>query len=439
MFGAAPSFSQETAQASLEITLNSGEEFLEFDWPMIEIGTGEYEAGPTGVTVIKFGKKVYSAIDVRGGGPSSVNAPYMELGYNLPELDAVVFAGGSWYGLEATTAIATAMLDDGEANGIAFGPEPTLAMSVGSIVYDLGGRRFNEIYPDKRLAQAAYRAAKTGKFAQGPHGGGRSTLIGSLLGCNAHGGQGGAYKKIGELKVAVFTVVNALGVVVDRDGKVVACYKGEDAPEPLMAKDFMADFPESRGDNWAGPETKNTTITLVVTNQTLSPQDLKRFAIQTHTSMARAIQPYSTAFDGDVLYAVSTAELDKPVMAPIDLGVVAGEVAWDAILNAVPEQPVAPAANQNLQLSRQVLDAYVGDYVFSDLVSVHVKRKGNKLVAKATGEREAMSIKKNKWVELQPVTQSSFTVPGRYPFVVSFEEKAMVINPGRWSQTGIRN
>mgnify|MGYP001793958492 CR=1 FL=1 len=338
----------KTSQDDLEITLNSGDDVLEFDWPMIEIGTGEYEAGPTGVTVIRFAEKVYSAIDVRGGGPGTVNAPYMEFGYDMPELDAVVFAGGSWYGLEAITAVATAMMDDGKADGTAFGDAPTIAMSVGSIVYDLGERRFNEIYPDKRLAQAAYRAARTGTFPLGAHGAGRLTMTGGLFGCNAQSGQGGAFKQIGDLKLAVFTVVNALGVVVDRDGKVVACHKGENAPSLLTAKDLMAGFPESRGDDWSGPERKNTTVTLVVTNQKLTPQDLKRFAVQTHSSMARALQPYSTMFDGDVLYAVSTAELDKVVMTPIDLGVVAGEVAWEENLISVTHLTVVHDDNLSI-------------------------------------------------------------------------------------------
>ena len=154
-------------QAKLEIVTNAHDTVLQLDWPGLHIGTGEYEEGPTGVTVFHFQKKVLAAMHVLGGSPSSVNQAYMDLGYDYPELDTVVFAGGSWYGLETVTAVSSALKDDGLRNGQAFGDEPNIALSVGSIIFDFGGRRLNEIYPDKRLAQAAFRAAKPGFFSAG--------------------------------------------------------------------------------------------------------------------------------------------------------------------------------------------------------------------------------------------------------------------------------
>src|SRR5690349_13997001 len=145
-------------QSTLRPVLNDGAKVLQFDWPTIQVGTGEYEEGPTGVTVIRFAKRVHGAVDVRGGGPGTVNTDYLRIGYDVPELDAVVFSGGSFYGLESTTAVYTAMKDD----GIRDGNWDNIAFAVGAIIYDLGDRRLNEIYPDKRLAQAAYRAARPG-------------------------------------------------------------------------------------------------------------------------------------------------------------------------------------------------------------------------------------------------------------------------------------
>ncbi|MEM8985323.1 MAG: P1 family peptidase [Pseudomonadota bacterium] len=425
-------------QDELEITLNSGETLLEFDWPILEIGTAEYEAGPTGATVFRFGRKVHVAIDVRGGGPGTVNAPYMELGYKYAELDTVVFAGGSWYGLEAVTGVATALIDDGVRDAVAWGEVPNLAMSVGSVIYDLGPRRFNEIYPDKRLGQAAYRAARPGVFALGAHGGGRLAVSGGFFDCNAKSGQGGAFRQIGDVKIAVFTVVNALGVIVDRDGRVVACYGGEDWPEDLYAKDLLTSYPATKDGDWQGPERKNTTLTLVVVNQKMTPVDLKRLAVQAHTSMARAIQPYSTVFDGDVLYAVSTGEVEKTAFEPIELGVIAGEVAWDAILSSVPEQPRAPAIDLSFEPAPETLQSHAGDYIFSDEVSLRVAYRRGKLVARASGSRDVFSIDKKSWTQLHPLPDGRYVVPERYPFVIVFEDDRMKINPGRWAQTGRR-
>ncbi len=220
---------ERASQDSLQPVINAGDKKLQFDWPMLKIGTGEYAEGPTGVTVFRFGRRVLGAVDVRGGGPGTVNTDYLRLGYSLPEVDTVVFSGGSWYGLESTTAAATALKDDGERSGY----WDNIALSVGAIIYDFGDRRLNEIYPDKRLAQAALRGAQPGVFPLGAQGAGRSARTGQFFGCNAHSGQGGAYRQVGPVKIAAFTVVNAFGVVTDREGKVVACNPGAGWPQPL--------------------------------------------------------------------------------------------------------------------------------------------------------------------------------------------------------------
>src|SRR5205807_7403225 len=106
-------------------------------------------------------------------------------------------------------------------------------------------------------------------------------------------------------------------------------------------------------------------------------------------------------FDGDVLYAVSTGELDAANAASsfstLDLDVTAAEVMWDAILASVPEQP---AVTQTPALARATgkaadLRRYAGEYVFSPLVSVRITAAQNRLFAQATGARAAYAIGKD--------------------------------------------
>ncbi|MBB6522222.1 P1 family peptidase [Pseudoteredinibacter isoporae] len=424
-------------QADLTMKINApAERTLTFDWPILRVGTGEYPAGPTGVTVFHFDKKVSVAVDSRGGGPGTVNAPYMELGYDMAELDSIVFAGGSWYGLEATTAVASALKDDGLRDGDAFAEVPNIAMSVGSIIFDFGGRRLNEIYPDKRLAQAAFRAAKTGQFPLGAQGAGRSAISGGLFGCHAHSGQGGAYAQYGDVKIATFTVVNALGVINDRDGNVVACYGDKDWPEPLKTKDLLHKWVSG-----AWPENdfakKNTTISLVVTNQALDPAELKRLAVQVHTSMGRALQPFGTIYDGDVLYAVSTQELEKSDMAPVNLGVAASELMWDAILSAVPEQPQRQAKSGQAIPSKLRKDIQ-GEYQFGPGHRLKISQKGERLFATASGEKSIYAFDPGKDTELFMTANGRLTVPGRYPLVLALENQQLIINPGPWQQVATK-
>jgi 6-aminohexanoate-oligomer endohydrolase len=62
---------------------------------------------------------------------------------------------------------------------------------------------------------------------------------------------------------------------------------------------------------------------------------LRTLGRQVHASMARAIQPFHALVDGDVLYAVSTNQVENPAVESIGLGVVASELAWEAVLAAV--------------------------------------------------------------------------------------------------------
>jgi len=54
--------------------------------------------------------------------------------------------------------------------------------------------------------------------------------------------------------------------------------------------------------------------------------------------MARAIQPFHSFGDGDVLFAVTTNEVEKNSLLNLtDLGPLASELAWDAVLSCFQE------------------------------------------------------------------------------------------------------
>jgi L-aminopeptidase/D-esterase-like protein len=342
---------------------------LTFDWPDIEVGIGSYEEGPTGVTIIRFPKRASMAVDVRGGGPGTVNTDLLRLGYGPPFTDGIVFSGGSAYGEEAITAVATGLKDD----GVRSGDFRNIAIVPGAIIYDFGGRRLNEAYPDKRLAQAALHAMRPGVFPLGAQGAGRMAMQGSFFGCNAHSGQGGAFRQVGATKVAAFVVVNAAGAVTDRAGRLVSCNRPKSWGNLMMTSELLQHLPASLKADWDAaaaapdrdaPGTRNTTISLIVTNQKLDYAALQRMAIQVHTSMARAIQPFSTEADGDTLYAASTQEVDNTDLSPLTLTTVAGETMWDAVLASVPDNGIfAPPATPP-PVGVETHAAYAGIYEF---------------------------------------------------------------------------
>ena len=112
---------------------------------------------------------------MRGGSPGTVNAHAIRLGYEEAFIDAVVFAGGSCYGLSATTGAANAVKELKRKEG----DYDHIAGVVGGIIYDVGGRRFSRITPDDEFGRAALRAAQPNRFPMGARGAGRFAMQGS--------------------------------------------------------------------------------------------------------------------------------------------------------------------------------------------------------------------------------------------------------------------
>jgi 6-aminohexanoate-oligomer endohydrolase len=310
---------------------------LTYAFPALEVGIAEYEKGPTGATVFYFPRGAFAAVDVRGGAPGTQLTDTLRNGYHLadePWVDAICFAGGSCYGLEAASGVAAELLKRrGRSNAW-----QDIAVVPAAIVFDFNNRD-NAIYPDKALGRAALQNARPARFPLGPRGAGRFVHVGGYLGpeFRERSGQGGAYRQIGKTRIAVFTVVNALGAVVDRKGTVV---RGNRDPKtgnraPISAAATSANQSSKDKSDAARSPTQNTTLTLVVTNQRLAYAALHRLAVQTHASMNRAIHPFNTARDGDTLFAVTTAEVDDADVSFQQLTLHASDLAWDAILTAI--------------------------------------------------------------------------------------------------------
>jgi L-aminopeptidase/D-esterase-like protein len=297
---------QVTNDSVLTPRIVEGDPSLAFDVPGVLVGAAEYDEGPTGCTTFLLPPGGLVSIDVRGGAVGLTGD------YTAP--DAICLAGGSLLGLEAAAGVA-AELHAKSGYSTDFMTMPAVS---GAIIYDFHTRR-TPVYPDKALGRAAARSARPGWFPQGTRGADRAAGV----------GQGGAASRVGQVSVAVFTVVNALGAVVDREGRVV--HGGNRRAAPGTAGRPIADELARRTLTGPRPEPgRHTTLTVLLTNARLGMYELRQLGRQVHTSMARAIQPFNTPADGDVLWAATTRT--GPEVDSTALGVLASELAWDAVL-----------------------------------------------------------------------------------------------------------
>jgi hypothetical protein len=191
--------------------------------------------------------------------------------------------------------------------------------------------------------------------------------------------------------------------------------------------------------------TKNTTITAVITNRALPFWALQRLAVEVHTSMARGIQPYSMSDDGDVLFAVTTAQAKAPDISDEELsnlGVLASETAWDAILASVPNLP-AVTPRTNITPSPAALDSLTGRYTFAPDAIAELRHKDSTLEVELIG-RNNDYLTAGHPVRLSPVARDEFELAGPRGDRLRIDRGAngtilgITLNPGPWAVRAVR-
>src|ERR687898_863654 len=280
---------------------------LDFDIPGLAIGVAAYSEIPTGCTVFSFDADMYPngvmlELDPRG------RYPWLSGAFDMA--NAISLAGGSNYGLEAAAGVAAELFAQGGYRDLA-NVSGAVIWAV-SMVEEPDGFRGKGIYPDKALGQEAVRAAQPGRFPLGNQGAGSGAYVGQWANFpyeRQRGGQGGAFRQIRPLQLAVFSVVNALRVIVDREGQVVR--GGLDTRTGVRTTPLQdAEQALAGGNGTPQPDTaalpggltRHTTLTVLVTNVAFPRELLRQLGRQVHSSMARAIQPFHTPDDGDILF-----------------------------------------------------------------------------------------------------------------------------------------
>ncbi|WP_017601864.1 P1 family peptidase [Nocardiopsis lucentensis] len=324
-----PTWGDRPGNADLSPTPGPGRPHghVDYDFPGVEVGVATYPEGPTGTTVVHVPAGARMAIDARGGA-IGLSSGFEYLAH------AVCLTGGSVYGLGAGSGVAAELLTRaGNRTSM-----ENLRLVSTAVIYDFSARD-NSVVPDARLGREAVRAAGHGSVPVGRVGAGASASAGKVDWSRCEfAGQGAAFRRAGDVRVLVVTVVNPLGVIVDRDGTVV---RGNYDTATGTRRHLDSDYATAL-DAAAVPRAEhgNTTLTVVVTNAALDDRELDHFARQVHGSMHRAIVPFHTEHDGDTLFALTTDEIDlgrgaDDVPRSVAVGAIAAEAAWDAVLGSV--------------------------------------------------------------------------------------------------------
>jgi L-aminopeptidase/D-esterase-like protein len=303
--------------------------------PGLAVGHAEVPGGGSGCTVVlgPFRARVEKA----GLATGSRELDVLSEDHVAPLADAVLLTGGSAFGLAAAQGVVAWLEERGRGHPTTVTPVPIVAAAV---LYDLrpGGPR-----PGPDEGRRACENASFGPVTEGRVGAGAGATVGKLAGRErgSPGGLGAASVLLGKWTVGALAAVNAVGEVLDRSGKIVA---GVRAPEGALGAAGFVDGVRlalageaTRGPLAPPPGGENTTLALIGTDAPLGSADLKRVARLASTALARRISPVHTPFDGDLVFAVSTAAEAEavPPLEVMRIGLAAREMLETAILRAV--------------------------------------------------------------------------------------------------------
>lgn len=338
--------------------LKPGPRNLITDVEGISVGNATDEKVETGVTVLRCEHAYVAAADVRGGAPGTREIDVLSSENLVGRADAIVLTGGSVFGLAAADGAASALSVAGVGLKLS-AKGPAIPIVPAAVLHDLGNegdKTWGETPPYRSLGMEAARNASA-DFELGAAGAGRGAMAGMVK-----GGLGSASLML-ESGVAVGALVaaNPVGSVYMADRETFHAWPyeidGEFGGRKPPKKPETADpFPEQSRLHMRVEAGASTVIAIVATNADLTNAEAKRVAMMAHDGIARAVRPAHTAFDGDVVFAVSTAKRKLPSEPPplrhslvARIGAAASDCLSRAIARAVYEAGLNQFAGRELR------------------------------------------------------------------------------------------
>jgi L-aminopeptidase/D-esterase-like protein len=280
----------------------------------LKVGHATDDSVRTGVTTLLCGAAWSAGVDVRGGGPGGRETDALSPENLVGRAHAVVFAGGSVFGLAAADGVAAALSAQGI--GLELRPgSPRIPIVPSAVLHDLGNggdKDWGLAPPYRDLGIRALNAAES-DFSLGAVGAGRGAMAGLIK-----GGIGSTSLDLGQgLIVGALVALNSVGSALMPDGKTYWAWAfeldqefgGGGAPQELM--DLSDPAPEESrllaiGRLQSGA---NTTLGVVACNADLTTAECKRVAMMAQDGIARAVRPAHTPFDGDTIFALASGAL----------------------------------------------------------------------------------------------------------------------------------
>ncbi|HEX9693214.1 MAG TPA: P1 family peptidase [Gemmatimonadales bacterium] len=296
------------------------------DVPGLHVGHWTDVEAATGCTVLLApAEGIAAAACVRGRATGTRELDAVMPGHLVTRIHALLFTGGSAYGLGAADGVMRWLASRGRGFDVGAGVVPIVPTAV---IFDLAVGEFT--WPDASAGFAACEAAGS-TVEEGSVGAGTGATVGKVLGAGGamKSGVGTWSVRRDNLIVGALAVVNAFGDVRDAQGSIIAGARREGAfvdARRVLAEDVDAH-------RSFGPPRGNTTLLVAATNAACDRAGLGEVASMVVDALGQRITPVGTRFDGDVVFAVSTGTREPASAMAIEM--LAQDAAAMAIERAV--------------------------------------------------------------------------------------------------------
>jgi L-aminopeptidase/D-esterase-like protein len=305
----------------------------------IKVGHHTLGERPTGCTVVLAEAGAVAGVDVRGGAPGTRETELLDPVNSVQQVQAVVLAGGSAFGLDAASGAMRWLEEKGLGYPTRAGVVPIVPAA---ILFDLGIGDA-KVRPTAECGYRAVAAASAEAVAEGSVGAGAGATVGKVLGPTRAMKSGlgtSALALEGGLVVAALAAVNAVGDVVDpATGRVVAGVRTADGKGLADARVLLRSSALFRASE-VPRSGENTTLGVVATNARLSKAQATKVAQMAHDGLARALFPAHLPSDGDTIFALATGEVAEADLSTV--GAAAAEVMAVAIVRAARQATGLP-------------------------------------------------------------------------------------------------
>jgi L-aminopeptidase/D-esterase-like protein len=299
--------------------------------PGASVGHAQNLEAATGCTVILTVDGAVCGVDQRGGAPCTRDTDKLRPMHLVDMVHGVLLTGGSTFGLSAADGVVKWLEERnyGFDAGVAHIP---IVPSAALFDLNIGS---SKIRPNAEMGyEACENATENLSTKAGTIGAGTGATIGGILGHNGRM-KGGLGTNVIRLSNGIFVgaifAVNCFGDILNpKNGQIIAGARKMPGGELANTMKEILKMPES-----FSQATTNTVIGAVLTNATLSKEEVNKVAQMAHNGIARTICPANTMFDGDTIFAIATGK-DKRANVNI-IGALAAEATADAIVNAIKE------------------------------------------------------------------------------------------------------